>query len=81
MNTDSLDDISALTLGHYDRNAEAFFEGTRNHDVILEGGEAAFGCETGARRRPASRVGPGSPNAGRVLEREPARPVTRRTVT
>ncbi|CAI8763344.1 methyltransferase domain-containing protein [Methylococcus capsulatus] len=28
-----LDRISAETLGHYERNAEAFFEGTRDHDV------------------------------------------------
>ncbi|MEW6036658.1 MAG: class I SAM-dependent methyltransferase [Pseudomonadota bacterium] len=27
------DRISAETLGHYERNAEAFFEGTRDHDV------------------------------------------------
>lgn len=33
MNTDHLEDISAITLGHYDRNADAFFEGTRDHDV------------------------------------------------
>lgn len=25
--------ISAITLGHYDRHADAFFEGTRRHDV------------------------------------------------
>jgi SAM-dependent methyltransferase len=33
MNRDPLDNISAITLGHYDRNADAFFEGTRDHDV------------------------------------------------
>jgi SAM-dependent methyltransferase len=33
MNTDNLEDIASITLGHYDRNAEAFFEGTRDHDV------------------------------------------------
>jgi SAM-dependent methyltransferase len=33
MNTDHLEDISSITLGHYDRNAAAFFEGTRDHDV------------------------------------------------
>lgn len=33
MNTDHLEDISAITLGHYNRNAAAFFEGTRDHDV------------------------------------------------
>lgn len=26
-------EISAVTLGHYDRHADAFFEGTRDHDV------------------------------------------------
>lgn len=26
-------EISAATLGHYDRHADAFFEGTRDHDV------------------------------------------------
>lgn len=31
--TDTLDTISATTLGHYQRHAEAFFEGTRDHDV------------------------------------------------
>ncbi|MGH8547879.1 MAG: class I SAM-dependent methyltransferase [Methylococcales bacterium] len=29
----SLDEISAITIGHYDRNADAFLEGTRDHDV------------------------------------------------
>lgn len=33
MNIASLDDISSITLGHYDRYADAFFEGTRDHDV------------------------------------------------
>jgi SAM-dependent methyltransferase len=33
MNTDNLEDISSITLEHYDRNAAAFFEGTRDHDV------------------------------------------------
>ncbi|MCI0653651.1 MAG: class I SAM-dependent methyltransferase [Methylococcaceae bacterium] len=33
MNTRTLDEISAITIGHYDRNADAFFEGTREHDV------------------------------------------------
>jgi SAM-dependent methyltransferase len=33
MNTDNLEDIASITLGHYDRNAAAFFEGTRDHDV------------------------------------------------
>jgi SAM-dependent methyltransferase len=33
MSTDSLEDIASITLGHYDRNAAAFFEGTRDHDV------------------------------------------------
>ena len=30
---DELDAISARTLGHYERNAERFREGTRDHDV------------------------------------------------
>ncbi|SMF97684.1 Methyltransferase domain-containing protein [Methylomagnum ishizawai] len=30
---DTLEQIATTTLGHYDRNAEAFFEGTRDHDV------------------------------------------------
>jgi SAM-dependent methyltransferase len=33
MSMENLDEISSITLGHYDRNAEAFFEGTRDHDV------------------------------------------------
>jgi SAM-dependent methyltransferase len=33
MSMETLDEISSITLGHYDRNAEAFFEGTRDHDV------------------------------------------------
>lgn len=33
MNKRTLDEISAITIGHYDRNADAFFEGTRDHDV------------------------------------------------
>lgn len=33
MNIESLAEISSITLGHYDRNAGAFFEGTRDHDV------------------------------------------------
>ncbi len=33
MNKRTLDEISATTIGHYDRNADAFFVGTRNHDV------------------------------------------------
>ncbi len=31
--TDSLDDISRRTLEHYNRNAQAFFTGTIDHDV------------------------------------------------
>lgn len=30
---ESLDDIERLTLGHYGASAEAFWEGTRDHDV------------------------------------------------
>ena len=30
---DSLDRIAALTLAHYDRRAQAYWEGTRDHDV------------------------------------------------
>jgi SAM-dependent methyltransferase len=33
MNTRTLDEISDITIGHYNRNADAFFEGTRDHDV------------------------------------------------
>ena len=33
LNPQELDDISARTLGHYDRYAEDFWEGTRHHDV------------------------------------------------
>ena len=33
MSAGSRDDISSLTIGHYDLNAESFFEGTRDHDV------------------------------------------------
>lgn len=33
MNTRTLDEISAITIGHYNRNADAYFEGTRDHDV------------------------------------------------
>jgi SAM-dependent methyltransferase len=29
----TLEEISAITIGHYNRNADAFFEGTRDHDV------------------------------------------------
>lgn len=29
----ALDEISSLTLAHYERNADAFFAGTRDHDV------------------------------------------------
>ena len=31
--TDDLDQISRLTLAHYDRNAQGFFAGTIDHDV------------------------------------------------
>ena len=30
---DSLEHIAAVTLEHYDRHAQAFWEGTRDHDV------------------------------------------------
>jgi SAM-dependent methyltransferase len=33
VNAETPDRISAITLGHYERNAEDFFEGTRGHDV------------------------------------------------
>ena len=28
-----LDEIETITLGHYDQNAEAFWDGTKDHDV------------------------------------------------
>ena len=31
--SDNLDEIETVTLGHYDQNAEAFWEGTKDHDV------------------------------------------------
>lgn len=33
MNADELDRITARTLAHYDQRAQAFWEGTRDHDV------------------------------------------------
>lgn len=33
LSPEQLQQISAGTLAHYDRNAESFWEGTRNHDV------------------------------------------------
>ena len=33
LTTRDLEQITALTLGHYDRRAEAYWEGTRDHDV------------------------------------------------
>jgi len=60
MDKDRLRQISELTLAHYDRNAEAFWSGTRDHDVsqnieaLLRYIEAAepyvildFGCGPG----------------------------------
>lgn len=57
---DALRQIAARTLAHYDRNAQAFWEGTRDHDVsqnigaLLQHIEAAppleildFGCGPG----------------------------------
>ena len=57
---DTLDHISAQTLAHYEHNAEAFWQGTRHHDVsqniaaLLHAIEAAppfelldFGCGPG----------------------------------
>ena len=57
---EELQEISVRTLGHYNRNAQAFWEGTRDHDVsqninaLLESIEAAppfqlldFGCGPG----------------------------------
>ena len=31
--TDNLDKMETFTLGHYDKNAESFWEGTKDHDV------------------------------------------------
>ncbi len=31
--TENLDEIETFTLGHYDKNAESFWEGTKDHDV------------------------------------------------
>src|SRR5450759_1264110 len=31
--TEELDEIETLTLSHYDQNAEAFWDGTKGHDV------------------------------------------------
>ena len=31
--TEELDEIETLTLSHYDQNAEAFWNGTKDHDV------------------------------------------------
>jgi SAM-dependent methyltransferase len=31
--TEDLDEIEAVTLGHYNQNAEAFWDGTKDHDV------------------------------------------------
>ena len=31
--TEELDEIEKLTLSHYDQNAEAFWNGTKDHDV------------------------------------------------
>ena len=28
-----MDEIETITLGHYDQNAEAFWDGTKDHDV------------------------------------------------
>jgi SAM-dependent methyltransferase len=33
MGAETLDGITSTTIGHYDANADAFFEGTRDHDV------------------------------------------------
>jgi SAM-dependent methyltransferase len=33
MTIEELSSLAALTLSHYDRNAESFWEGTRDHDV------------------------------------------------
>lgn len=32
--TETLDAIEAFTLGHYNQNAEAFWNGTKDHDVV-----------------------------------------------
>lgn len=31
--SEKLDDIETITLGHYNRNAEAYWIGTKDHDV------------------------------------------------
>ena len=67
---DSLDRIAALTLAHYDQRAQAFWEGTRDHDVsqnvaaLLQHIEAAppfaildFGCGPGRDLETFKRLG------------------------
>ena len=39
---DDIEQITRRTLDHYERNAQAFLEGTRDHDVSLRNGAA--GC-------------------------------------
>ena len=43
MKSDDLAEISSVTLAHYDQNADAFFEGTRDHDV-RQNIEALLNC-------------------------------------
>ena len=45
--TDALGRVSSLTLGHYDRHAADFFEGTRDHDVS-QNIAALLACVQGA---------------------------------
>ena len=33
LRTEELNEIETVTLGHYDQNAEAFWQGTKDHDV------------------------------------------------
>jgi SAM-dependent methyltransferase len=68
--SEELQRIAARTLAHYDRNAQAFWEGTRDHDVsqniaaLLQHIEAAppleildFGCGPGRDLRAFSELG------------------------
>jgi SAM-dependent methyltransferase len=66
----SLQEISSLTLEHYERNADSFWQGTRDHDVtqniaaLVEAIEAEppfaildFGCGPGRDLRAFARLG------------------------
>ena len=67
---DTLDHIAALTLAHYEQNAESFWQGTRDHDVsqniaaLLNAIEAAppfelldFGCGPGRDLKTLKKLG------------------------